>query len=169
VWSDQFCVFKLGCSSLCVQVGAVCEFLVSIFRWSKPPHHVKVNPLGEDAVYNSLFLFYFVIPFFFIERYSIISHCHHSCSRRQLLVCNLGNGPTSSMKGMGSSMWNLLLPFDHSRHQDGFMGSSMGSSMWNIRLIKKALSPQDYEIHLRSPTPCLPSKPVSEINEYTVR
>jgi hypothetical protein len=24
-----------------------CEFLVSIFRWSKPPHHVKVNSLGE--------------------------------------------------------------------------------------------------------------------------
>jgi hypothetical protein len=28
-----------------VQVGFD-EFLVSIFRWSKPPHHVKVNPLG---------------------------------------------------------------------------------------------------------------------------
>jgi hypothetical protein len=24
-------------------------FLVSIARWSKPPHHVKVNPLGEET------------------------------------------------------------------------------------------------------------------------
>jgi hypothetical protein len=31
----QLGVFKLGCSSLGV----------SIFRWSKPPHHVKVNTL----------------------------------------------------------------------------------------------------------------------------
>jgi hypothetical protein len=23
------------------------DCLVSILRWSKPPHHVKVNPLGE--------------------------------------------------------------------------------------------------------------------------
>jgi hypothetical protein len=40
-------VFKFVRSSWGVQVGAFCEFLVSIFRWSKPPHHVKVNPLGE--------------------------------------------------------------------------------------------------------------------------
>jgi hypothetical protein len=55
-WGVQVGVFKLGCSSwgvevcafkLGVQVGAFCEFLVSIVRWSKPPHHVKVNPLGE--------------------------------------------------------------------------------------------------------------------------
>jgi hypothetical protein len=42
----QVWVFTFGCSSRGVQVGC-CEFLVSIFRWSKPPHHVKVNPLGE--------------------------------------------------------------------------------------------------------------------------
>jgi hypothetical protein len=41
--------FKLGCSSRGVQVGC-CKILVSIFRWSKPPHHVKVNPLGEMTV-----------------------------------------------------------------------------------------------------------------------
>jgi hypothetical protein len=39
-------VFKFGCSSRGVQDGC-CEFLVSIFRWSKPPHHVKENPLSE--------------------------------------------------------------------------------------------------------------------------
>jgi hypothetical protein len=52
----SYWVFKLGCSSwgvqvcaskLGVQVGAFCEFLVSVVRWSKPPHHVKVNPLGD--------------------------------------------------------------------------------------------------------------------------
>jgi hypothetical protein len=45
-WGGQVTVFKLGCSSRGVQVRC-CEFLVSIFRWSKPPHHVKVKPLGE--------------------------------------------------------------------------------------------------------------------------
>jgi hypothetical protein len=45
-WGSQVRVFKFGCSSRGVQVGC-CEFLVSIVRWSKPPHHVKVNPLGE--------------------------------------------------------------------------------------------------------------------------
>jgi hypothetical protein len=44
--------FELGCSSWGVQVGAFCEFLVSIFRRSKPPHHVKVNPLGEVGFGN---------------------------------------------------------------------------------------------------------------------
>jgi hypothetical protein len=39
-------VFKLVLSSRGEQVGC-CEFLVSILWWSKPPHHVKVNPLGE--------------------------------------------------------------------------------------------------------------------------
>jgi hypothetical protein len=48
-------VFKLGlqvggvhvwCSSWDLQVGC-CDFAVSIFRWIKPPHHVKVNPLGK--------------------------------------------------------------------------------------------------------------------------
>jgi hypothetical protein len=42
----QVRVYKFGCSSRGVQVGC-CELLVSIFRWNKPPHHVKVNPLGE--------------------------------------------------------------------------------------------------------------------------
>jgi hypothetical protein len=42
-------VFKLGCSSQCVQVGC-CKFLVPIFQWSKPPYHVKVNPIGEITV-----------------------------------------------------------------------------------------------------------------------
>jgi hypothetical protein len=53
-WGGQVRVFKLGCSSQGVQVGC-CAFLVSIFRWSKPPHHVKVNPLGEvnKVYYNS--------------------------------------------------------------------------------------------------------------------
>jgi hypothetical protein len=50
----QVGVFKVGCSSLGVQVGVCrsgcCEFLVSIFRWRKPPHHVKVNPLGEVSL-----------------------------------------------------------------------------------------------------------------------
>jgi hypothetical protein len=32
-----------------VQVGCF-EFLVSILRWSKPPQHVKVNPLGEGGL-----------------------------------------------------------------------------------------------------------------------
>jgi hypothetical protein len=45
----QGAVLMLGCSSRCVQVGC-CEFLVSIFRWSKPPHHVKVNPLEEGTM-----------------------------------------------------------------------------------------------------------------------
>jgi hypothetical protein len=53
----QVGVVKLGCSSLGVQVGCssrgvqvgCCQFLVSIVRWSKPPQHVKVNPLGEVA------------------------------------------------------------------------------------------------------------------------
>jgi hypothetical protein len=46
------CLFwsvHIGFSSWGVQVGAFCEFLVSTFQWSKPPHHVKVNPLGEVA------------------------------------------------------------------------------------------------------------------------
>jgi hypothetical protein len=41
------CFGVLEFSSWGVQVGAFCEFLVSILRWSKPPHYVKVNPLGE--------------------------------------------------------------------------------------------------------------------------
>jgi hypothetical protein len=45
-------VFKFVRSSWGVQVGAFCEFLVSIFRRSKPPHHVKVNPLGEVGFGN---------------------------------------------------------------------------------------------------------------------
>jgi hypothetical protein len=51
-WVVQICAFKLG-----VQVGAFGEFLVSILRWSKPPHHVKVNPLGEgspDCIHSTL-------------------------------------------------------------------------------------------------------------------
>jgi hypothetical protein len=48
----QVGVFKCVRSSWGTQVGAFCEFLVSIFRWifrwSKPPHHAKVNPLGEE-------------------------------------------------------------------------------------------------------------------------
>jgi hypothetical protein len=48
-------VFKLG-----LQVGVFmwgvpvgcCEFLVSISRGSLPPHHVKVNVLGEGQKYN---------------------------------------------------------------------------------------------------------------------
>jgi hypothetical protein len=44
-WGVQVLLFKSGG----VQVG-YCEFMVSIFRWSKPPHHVKVNPLGEVVV-----------------------------------------------------------------------------------------------------------------------
>jgi hypothetical protein len=47
----QVGVCKLVYSSWGVQVGVwrsgCCEFLVSIIRWRKPPHHVKVNPLGE--------------------------------------------------------------------------------------------------------------------------
>jgi hypothetical protein len=30
-----------------VNTGFV-DFLVSIFGWCKPPHHVKVNPRGEE-------------------------------------------------------------------------------------------------------------------------
>jgi hypothetical protein len=29
------------------------NFLVSILRWSKPLHHVKVNPLGEGVTIQS--------------------------------------------------------------------------------------------------------------------
>jgi hypothetical protein len=47
-WGVQVGVFKFVRSSWGVQVGAFCEFLVSIVRWNKPPHHVKVNPLGEE-------------------------------------------------------------------------------------------------------------------------
>jgi hypothetical protein len=36
-------VFKLKVS----ERGYVVDFLVSIFSWSKPPHDVKVNPLGR--------------------------------------------------------------------------------------------------------------------------
>jgi hypothetical protein len=39
-------VVKFGGSCQGVPVGC-CELLVSIFRWSKPPYHVKVNPLRE--------------------------------------------------------------------------------------------------------------------------
>jgi hypothetical protein len=49
VWVSTF-----GCPRLGVQVGC-CEFLVFIFRWSKPPHHVKMNPLGEVAYYRCSF------------------------------------------------------------------------------------------------------------------
>jgi hypothetical protein len=31
-------MFKMGCRA---------DFLVPILSWSKPPHHVKVNPLGD--------------------------------------------------------------------------------------------------------------------------
>jgi hypothetical protein len=48
----QVRVYKFGCSSRGVQVGC-CEFLVSIFRWSKPLHHVKVNLLGEEFLGGS--------------------------------------------------------------------------------------------------------------------
>jgi hypothetical protein len=56
-WGGQVRVFKFGCSSLGVSRGAqvgYCEFLVSIFRWSKPPHHVKVSPLGEGGKYYTI-------------------------------------------------------------------------------------------------------------------
>jgi hypothetical protein len=43
----QVRVFKFVRSSWGVQVGAFCEFLVSILRWSKPPHHVKVIHSGR--------------------------------------------------------------------------------------------------------------------------
>jgi hypothetical protein len=47
----QVGVVKFECSSRGTQSGVClvgcCEFLVSIFRWSKPPHLVTVNPLGE--------------------------------------------------------------------------------------------------------------------------
>jgi hypothetical protein len=49
-WAD-----KLRCSSRGVQSGC-CAFLVSIFRWSKPPHHIKVNPLGEECKVVSFYL-----------------------------------------------------------------------------------------------------------------
>jgi hypothetical protein len=49
-WGVQVGVFKLVCLSRWEQVGC-CEFLVSTFRWRKPPHHVKVNPLGEVLYY----------------------------------------------------------------------------------------------------------------------
>jgi hypothetical protein len=42
----QIGVVKFGYSSRGVPVRC-CEFLVSIFRWSKPPHNDKVIPLGE--------------------------------------------------------------------------------------------------------------------------
>jgi hypothetical protein len=33
--------------------SGVVVFLVSILRWNKPPHHVKVNPLGEVLIISS--------------------------------------------------------------------------------------------------------------------
>jgi hypothetical protein len=40
---------KLGCSSLARCEGRdVVDILVSILLGSKPLHHVKVNPLGEE-------------------------------------------------------------------------------------------------------------------------
>lgn len=42
-WVVQIEVLKSGCSNC----GDLVDFLVSIHWWSKPPHHVKVNPLGE--------------------------------------------------------------------------------------------------------------------------
>jgi hypothetical protein len=42
----QVGVVELGCSSLGVQVWV----FKSGVRWSKPPHHVKVNPLGEVSL-----------------------------------------------------------------------------------------------------------------------
>jgi hypothetical protein len=62
-WSSlgvQVGVFKSGCSSQAVQVGC-CEFLVSIFRWIKPRHSVKVNPLGEVKQARTM-LDSFVLP-----------------------------------------------------------------------------------------------------------
>jgi hypothetical protein len=52
----QVRVVKLGWSSLGVHAVGCCEFLVSIFRRSKPPHHVKGNPLQHRVhmfEYNS--------------------------------------------------------------------------------------------------------------------
>jgi hypothetical protein len=48
-------VFILMCSSWGVQVkapelGYFVDFLVSIRRWSKLPHHIRVNPLGGEQV-----------------------------------------------------------------------------------------------------------------------
>jgi hypothetical protein len=53
----SYWVFKLGCSSLCVQVGVFrwvrfCEFLVSIFRWRKPPHPPNVDRLDVAGGLN---------------------------------------------------------------------------------------------------------------------
>jgi hypothetical protein len=130
------------CWGLCVQVG--------VFKWVRfvnfwfPFVDVVSLPITSRCIHSGrmqcIILYSYCsspFPSSSLKDIPSFSHSHHSCSRRQLII------PTSSMK-------------------------RMGSSMWNIRLIKKDLSPQDYEIHLRSPTPCLPSKPVSEINEYTV-
>jgi hypothetical protein len=41
-------VFKSRCAG-----RGVVDFLGPIHGWSEPPHHVKVNPLGEDTNRNS--------------------------------------------------------------------------------------------------------------------
>jgi hypothetical protein len=60
-WGVQAGVFKFVRSSWGVQVGAFCEFLFSILRWSKSPHHVKVihswrclNPFMMTVMFSQL-------------------------------------------------------------------------------------------------------------------
>jgi hypothetical protein len=50
IWVCKVRVVYLGWSRWGVQVGGVpvVNFLVSSLCWSKPPHHEKVNLLGED-------------------------------------------------------------------------------------------------------------------------
>jgi hypothetical protein len=55
VEESKFKVLKSRCVQILVpksgvfQRGCFVYILVAIFRWSKPPHNVKVNPLGEEA------------------------------------------------------------------------------------------------------------------------
>jgi hypothetical protein len=71
---------QLECSTRCVQ-GGCCGFLVSIFRWSKTPHHFKVNPLMENPHRVT----------------SVVLHC------RTHVPCVVGvGGPGSSLCGFGA-------------------------------------------------------------------
>jgi hypothetical protein len=47
-------VFKFWCRCRGFRARGFVDFLVAFFRWSKSPHHVKVNPLGKVRYCTSL-------------------------------------------------------------------------------------------------------------------
>jgi hypothetical protein len=81
-WGGQVGVFKLGCVQVGVcRSGVVNSWFPSFER--KPPHHVKVNPLGEGKCMNYR---YYSIALHILYPEEILSKCdpsqdHTLCTR----------------------------------------------------------------------------------------